>query len=202
MSKAEVEGLVILLDVGGAMLTNLSPTTTYLQSCVDIIQMIAQRKMFQSSKDELALVLFGTRDTANPLWDQDTGTYGHITVARPLGPVDWRLIEFVQNEISASTLQADMLDGLIVATDHFHVDANKRKPFKDKRIIVLTDFSSTASAADDRLEDLIDGLSKQGVRIDLIHPFDEGEDDDNNDGQRPSTSQAASSSAHTNGTNG
>jgi ATP-dependent DNA helicase 2 subunit 2 len=177
MSRAvEMEGLVILLDVSSSMSTNLSPATTYLQSCVDIIQMIAQRKMFQSSKDELGLVLFGTRETANPLWDRDTDYYAHVTVARPLSQVDWRLIEFVQSEIEASTLQGDILDGLIVATDHFHVDENKRKPYKDKRIIILTDFSSTASD-DDKLSDLIGALTKHGVRVDVIHPFEDNDDD-------------------------
>jgi ATP-dependent DNA helicase 2 subunit 2 len=179
MARAEVEGLVILLDVGNSMSTNLSPSTTYLQSCVDIIQMIAQRKMFQSSKDELALILFGTRETANPLWDRDTDFYAHVTVARPLSQVDWRLIQFVQNEIAASTLQGDILDGLIVATDHFHIDENKRKPYKDKRIIILTDFSSGA-ADDDKLSDLIEGLSKHGVRVDVIHPFEDHDDDSSN----------------------
>jgi ATP-dependent DNA helicase 2 subunit 2 len=86
MSKNEIEGLVLLLDVGISMTTKLSSTTTYLQACVDIIQMIIQRKMFQSSKDELALILFGTRETANELYnaDESSENYRHISVIRPL----------------------------------------------------------------------------------------------------------------------
>lgn len=99
MSRAvEKEGLVILLDVGVSMSTRIK-SSTYLQTCVDIIQMIVQRKMFQSSKDELALVLFGTRETANVLWDGSSDHYSHVSVARPLSIVDWQLLDFIQNDI-------------------------------------------------------------------------------------------------------
>lgn len=175
MARSEVEGLVILLDVSHTMSTQLSPSTTYLQSCVDIMQMVVQRKMFQSSKDELALILFGTPGTANELWDGTSDFYRHVTVARPLSQVDWKLIDFIQNSISASTLEGNIFDGLVVASNHFHEDANKKKPFKDKRIIVFTDFSSGENE-DDKLKELIAGLSKHSIRVDVIHPFSEDDD--------------------------
>ncbi len=55
--------------------------------------------MFQTSKDELGLILFGTRETANALWDGSSDHYSHVTVVRPLNVVDWNLLEFVQNNI-------------------------------------------------------------------------------------------------------
>lgn len=133
MARNEIEGLVLLLDVGQSMTTKIgNTTTTYLQSCVDIIQMIVQRKMFQSSKDELSLILFGTVETANELWDGTSDHYSHVTVARPLAMVDWKMLEYIQNKISASNLDGDILDGLVVASNHFHEDANKKKISKKK----------------------------------------------------------------------
>lgn len=170
-SRYEIEGLVLLLDVGSSMSTRLhNSTTSYLQSSVDIMQMIIQRKMFQGSKDELALVLFGTNETANVLWDGSSDHYRHITVARPLSIVDWKLLEFIQNNISATNLQADVLDGLVVASNHFHEDLNKKKSFKEKRIIILTDFTSNCDD-DDKLKDICAGLSKHNIRVDIISPF-------------------------------
>ena len=171
MSKQEVEGIVLLLDVGISMSTR-KENSTYLQSCVDIIQMIIQRKMFQSSKDEIGLVLYGTRGTANRLWDGSSDHYTHVTVARPLSIVDWQLLEFVQNEISVSNLEGDVLDGLVVASDHFHEDVNKKKSYKEKRIILLTDFSCQTEE-DDKLDVIIKGLRKSQIRVDLINPFNE-----------------------------
>lgn len=146
----EMEGLVLLLDVSASMTTKLRhSSTSYLQSCADTIQMIVQRKLFQMSKDELALVLFGTVETANELWDGESDHYRHVSVARPLSIVDWKLLEFVQDKLAASTLDGDVLDGLLVASNHFHEDVNRIKAFKDKRIIVFTDFSSNVEDNDD-----------------------------------------------------
>ncbi len=100
MARNEKEGLVILLDVSSSMLTR-SGSCTHLQTCVDIIQMIVQRKMFQSSKDELGLVLFGSRDTQNSLWDGSSDQYAHVSLVRALSPVNWKLLELLQNDISS-----------------------------------------------------------------------------------------------------
>lgn len=147
-------------------------STTYLQSCVDIIQMVVQRKMFQSSKDELALILYGSLQTANELWDETTNPdcYMHVQVARPLSIADWNLLEYLQNQVAATNIQGDIIDALIVSSNHFHEDLNKKKVFKDKRIMILTDFSCSTED-DEKLETIIAGLSKNGIRVDVITPF-------------------------------
>jgi len=178
-AKAEIEGLILLLDVGVSMSTKVGNTsTTYLQSCVDIIQMIAQRKMFEISKDELSLILYGTVGTANQLWNaSEPDLYSHVSVARALSIVDWKLLEYLQNNISATNLNGDTLDGLLVASHHFQEDQNDTKYFKDKRIMILTDFSSSADD-DDKLAQLQKCLSKHSIRLDVISPFREEEDEE------------------------
>ena len=71
--------------------------------------------MFSESKDEIALILFGTPDTANDLADDDS--YNNITVARPIGAVDWDLLQYVQTDIHPSTLSGDCI--LIVCVERF-----------------------------------------------------------------------------------
>lgn len=179
MARNEKEGLVILLDVSESMSTRIN-NSSYLQTCVDIVQMIVQRKMFQSSKDELALILFGTRDTANALWDGSSDHFTHVTVARPLSAVNWKLLEFIQNDIAVSNLQGDIIDGVVVASNHFHEEANQYKVFKEKRIIILTDYSSGAEDDGD-LPKLCKGFSKHGIRVDVVSPFSDNPGNDGND---------------------
>lgn len=50
--------------------------------------------MFQESKDELALILYGTDESQNDLADESN--YQHINVVFPLGPANWRLFEEIQ----------------------------------------------------------------------------------------------------------
>jgi ATP-dependent DNA helicase 2 subunit 2 len=56
--------------------------------------------MFAESKDEVALILFGTENTANDLADGES--YARITLAKPLAAPGWNLLEYVQNDIQAS----------------------------------------------------------------------------------------------------
>ncbi|CAF1056059.1 unnamed protein product [Brachionus calyciflorus] len=82
--------------------------------------------MFQSSKDEIALILFGTPGTENELWDGSSDEYRHVTVARSFAIVDWELLDYVQNKISISNISGDILDGIAVAINHFTKDQNKK----------------------------------------------------------------------------
>lgn len=189
MSRNETEGLVLVLDVGETMSTKISRTTTYLQSCVDIIQMIVQRKMFQSSKDEIGLTLFGCDQTDNELWDGSSDDFRHVSLVRSLSIVDWEMLDFVQNKIALSNIRGDALDGILVALNHFADDQNKKKVFKEKRVIVLTDFSS-CSNDDFKLKEISKNLSKQSIRLDVISPFSE---EDVNKEEKPN-SEANSSS--------
>ncbi|RNA39402.1 X-ray repair cross-complementing 5-like [Brachionus plicatilis] len=192
MSKNEIEGLVLVLDIGESMSTKVSRTTTYLQSCVDIIQMIVQRKMFQSSKDEIGLVAFGCDETDNELWDGSSDDYRHVSVVRCLSIVDWEMLDYLQNRIAVSNIRGDVLDGILVALNHFVEDRNKKKVFKEKRVIVLTDFSS-CSNDDSKLQQIGKTLAKQAVRLDVISPFSE---EDTKREEKPNGAEGSSADAN------
>lgn len=64
-------------------------------------------QVFAETKDELALVLFGTDSTNNPL-DQD-GQYQNITVHRHLMLPDFELLEEIENQIHPESQQADCI---------------------------------------------------------------------------------------------
>jgi len=64
--------------------------------------------MFAESKDEISLVLFGTADTAN---DLSTGgeAYANISIARPLAPVDWDLLQYIERDLKPGNMPADCI---------------------------------------------------------------------------------------------
>lgn len=67
--------------------------------------------MFAESKDEVALVLFGTTNTANQL--ADGASYKNITLARELGPVNWELLEYLQRKVQVSNTEADGMQSYV-----------------------------------------------------------------------------------------
>lgn len=64
-------------------------------------------QVFAESKDELALVLFGTDATSNPLDKDDQ--YQNITVHRHLMLPDFELLEEIENQIHPESQQADCI---------------------------------------------------------------------------------------------
>ncbi len=78
--------------------------------------------------------------------------------------------------MATSGVIGDIVEGLIVAANHFVEDNNKQKSFKEKRIIVFTDFSSTADD-ESQLDLMLKNLKREEIRIDVISPFSEVEDE-------------------------
>jgi len=64
--------------------------------------------MFSESKDEITLILFGTTDTANDL-SSGGESYANISVARPLAPVDWDLLQYVDKDLKPGNMSADCI---------------------------------------------------------------------------------------------
>lgn len=63
--------------------------------------------MFAESKDEIALVLFGTDGTENALAGKDQ--YQNITVHRHLKLPDFDLLEDIESKIQPGSQQADCI---------------------------------------------------------------------------------------------
>ena len=90
--------------------------------------------MFQQSKDEMALILYGADETNNDLADENN--YQNISVVFPLASANWHLFEEIQKirpgsspadgkcyESSHSssireTLMFVVVDAIVVAADH------------------------------------------------------------------------------------
>lgn len=64
-------------------------------------------QVFAESKDEVAVVLFGTNGTRNDLASEDQ--YQNITVHRPLQLPDFNLLEDIQDVIKAGSEQGDCI---------------------------------------------------------------------------------------------
>ncbi|KAH3710584.1 hypothetical protein DPMN_070071 [Dreissena polymorpha] len=63
--------------------------------------------MFAESKDEIALILVGSEETDNPLAEGDN--YQNISIANPLGIVDFDFLKLVQTDVKASTVSGDCI---------------------------------------------------------------------------------------------
>uniref|UniRef100_A0A8C6UUQ4 X-ray repair cross-complementing protein 5 n=1 Tax=Neogobius melanostomus TaxID=47308 RepID=A0A8C6UUQ4_9GOBI len=139
------------------------------------MQKFVQRQVFAETKDELALVLFGTDGTKNSLQRDDQ--YQHISVHRRLMIPDFELLEEIANQIQPESQQADWLDAVVVCMDLLQTET-KGKKFERLIIAVLTDLSTQASP--DNLDIIIENLKKAGISLQFFLPFPVEEEDDGN----------------------
>uniref|UniRef100_A0A8C0WSB8 ATP-dependent DNA helicase 2 subunit 2 n=1 Tax=Castor canadensis TaxID=51338 RepID=A0A8C0WSB8_CASCN len=141
-----------------------------------VMTMFVQRQVFSESKDEIALVLFGTDGTENALAGEDQ--YQHITVHRHLMLPDFDLLEDIQRRIQPGSQQADFLDALVVCMDVIQRETVGKK-IEKRHIEVFTDLSSPFSK--DQVDIIVHNLKKYGISLQFFLPFPIGKKDGSGD---------------------
>ncbi|XP_039089077.1 X-ray repair cross-complementing protein 5 [Hyaena hyaena] len=172
-SKAAI---VLCMDVGSAMSNSFPGEESPFELAKKVMTMFVQRQVFAESKDEIALVLFGTDGTENALAGKDQ--YQNITVHRHLMLPDFNLLEDIESKIQPGSQQADFLDALIVCMDVIQQETVGKK-FEKRHIEVFTDLSSPFSQ--DQLDTIIHNLKKSGISLQFFLPFPVGKEDGTGD---------------------
>ncbi|NXA25360.1 XRCC5 protein, partial [Ibidorhyncha struthersii] len=158
--------IVLCLDVGFTMSNSASGEESSLEQAKKVMTKFVQRQVFAESKDEVAVVLFGTAGTRNALANGDQ--YQNITVHRSLMLPDFDLLEDIQDGIKPGSEQADFLDAIIVCMDLLQ-NETLGKRYEKRHIELFTDLSSLVS--EDQLEIIIANLKKTGISIQFFLPF-------------------------------
>ncbi|XP_061736083.1 X-ray repair cross-complementing protein 5 [Nerophis ophidion] len=165
MSKSK-SFLVLCMDVGFSM-SNFTPgEESTFDLAKKVIQKFVQRQVFVEAKDELALVLFGTDSTNNPL--AQNGQYQNITVHRNLMLPDFELLEEIENQIHPEDQQADWLDALVVCMDLLQT-ATQGANYDRLNIALLSDLSTEADS--EQLDVIIENLKQAGITLQFFLPF-------------------------------
>ncbi|CAF0919684.1 unnamed protein product [Adineta steineri] len=173
------EALALVVDIGVGMSQTAPGFDSPLQITSDILQMIVQRKMFQQSKDELALILYGGDETNNDLADENN--YQNISVVFSLSPANWHLFEEIQ-KIKPGNNPADLIDAIVVAADHLRRETEGKRGHAAKRVLLFTNAATPFN--DHSLKVILDSLRLQDITVDAIGPSwgqEEEEDGDEND---------------------
>ncbi|XP_038124088.1 X-ray repair cross-complementing protein 5 [Cyprinodon tularosa] len=173
--------LVLCMDVGFSMSNSSPGEEPPFAMAKKVIQKFVQRQVFAETKDELALVLFGTDSTKNSL-SQD-GQYQNIKVHRHLMVPDFELLEEIEHQIHPENQQADWLDALVVCMDVLQNETQGKKCDR-LNIVLLTDLNTEASS--DKLDVIINNLKQSGITLQFFLPFQvEDEEDGKGDEDGP-----------------
>ncbi|KAM6332842.1 X-ray repair cross-complementing protein 5 isoform 2-T2 [Podargus strigoides] len=176
MARSGKTAIVLCLDVSFTMSSSASGEESSLEQAKKVMTKFVQRQIFAESKDEIAVVLFGTDGTKNDLASGDQ--YQNITVHRSLMLPDFDLLEDIQDVIKPGSEQADFLDAIIVCMDLLQKETIGKK-YEKRHIELFTDLSSPVS--EDQLEIIIANLKKTGISLQFFLPFSVNVDDGGGD---------------------
>ncbi|XP_051937424.1 X-ray repair cross-complementing protein 5 [Hippocampus zosterae] len=157
---------VLCMDVGLSMSNSAPGEDSPFELSKQVIQKFVQRQVFAEVKDELALVLFGTDSTNNPL-AQD-GRYQNITVHRNLMVPDFELLEEIENQVHPENQQADWLDALVVCMDLLQTGI-KGKRYDQLNIYFLSDLGVEANS--EELDVIVENLKQVDITLQFFLPF-------------------------------
>eukprot|EP01027_Heterolobosea_sp_BB2_P011696 GEZU01017016.1.p1 GENE.GEZU01017016.1~~GEZU01017016.1.p1 ORF type:complete len:317 (+),score=61.01 GEZU01017016.1:129-1079(+) len=156
------EVLVIILDVGKSMAVR--PKNSF-EEAKKAVGTLVQMKIRYHPKDEVGLVLVGTKGTKNQLNEEYKDEYKNVTVAHPVDTVNLELYRSIE-AISAEGANGDVVDGIIVATDMIFNRTKKMKGKHSKRIFIITDAGNDMKT--DGLEEVLKTAQDQGIVINVI----------------------------------
>ncbi|KAM3593933.1 uncharacterized protein V6R79_025994 [Siganus canaliculatus] len=172
MARAKTAS-VLCMDVGSSMCNSYPGEASPFDLAKKIVQSYVQREIFAETKDELALVLFGTDSTKDHVQHQN------VTVLCELKTPDFEFLQKIENQIHPQNQEADLTDALVVCMDLLQTEARGKK-YGHRNITLLTDLSTDASS--EKLDSIIEQLKQAGITLQFFLPFpaednEEGEGD-------------------------
>uniref|UniRef100_A0A3Q4HVD8 X-ray repair cross-complementing protein 5 n=1 Tax=Neolamprologus brichardi TaxID=32507 RepID=A0A3Q4HVD8_NEOBR len=163
------------MDVGLTMSNSAPGEESSFELAKKVIQKFVQRQVFSETKIELALVLFGTDSTNNPL-SQD-GQYQNIRVHRHLMIPDCELLIEIENQVQPESQQGDC----ILSPEHVSLIPCRNltlqaegKKYDCLNIALLTDLNTQTN--EESLEVIIKNLTQSGITVQFFLPFPVEED--------------------------
>jgi len=122
---------------------------------------VLQRIMDDRSTDLMGLVLLGTEETENALFDEEN--YGHITVVSDLAATslatEKRLCDIKEG------VEADLLDALVVAADLL-MNGTEKKKFALKQIVLASNLASSPNTQG--LDDILERFKDAELNLECL----------------------------------
>lgn len=130
-----------------------------LQSSIKNIR----KAIFSSPKDKVGVILTGSEDSNNFLFDGDA--YGNINISIPLRESNWDAVRKLEKECYATSITTDWTEAVIVALNCFRKDTEVKK-FNEKRIVLFTcNFRTVSSENISLIEDEMKELTAELIVI-------------------------------------
>ncbi|VVC41107.1 Ku70/Ku80, N-terminal alpha/beta,SPOC-like, C-terminal domain,Ku70/Ku80 C-terminal arm,von Willebrand [Cinara cedri] len=158
------EAIILSIDIGKNSLQLDSDGKTYFEKALFCASMILQRKLLTESKDDLALILFGSSQTNNP-FSSNGNCYKNIEIVTSLGAITWDLLQHITNLSSTDITPSDWLSTLVIATDMLKKESDD-KIFSDLQIVMFSNLPDGVSL--DKIDNITRCIQQLSIKLTII----------------------------------
>lgn len=160
-SSPDKECTAIVLDVSPSF-------RPHLEDAVAAVRALLNTKILFHGKDAIGLFAHGTEGTDNLLanTEEHEGQYQHVTELHKMGPVSSRTLRALNGVADLASEQADLVDSMTIGM--YAVIQHTGKLKWAKRIIVITDGTSPATADDEEIQTICAEMTKNDVKLDVM----------------------------------
>ncbi|KAK9505257.1 hypothetical protein O3M35_009348 [Rhynocoris fuscipes] len=155
---------VVLFDVGSSVSQIYDNSEPFFKRTQWCLLRIIQRLIFSGENDEIAVVIFGSIDTDNNMDNTEEGMYSNIVEFSNLQKADWYLYERVQQLTTTNIINSNWIEGLIVSLDYLKNQC-KGKRFKDKQIIMLSNFAMELSCSESKVNVIAESMNIDNIKL-------------------------------------
>ncbi|XP_071033496.1 X-ray repair cross-complementing protein 5 isoform X2 [Parasteatoda tepidariorum] len=159
------EAIVIIVDV--VETDEKEKQLWEIESAKSCVNMIIQRKIFSESKDEIALVLCGTKETCNKLADEGDVEFSNVEVVQEFKPANWELLEYVNKIKSSNVFVHNIKDNALLVAINLLLCSTSTKKFFSKRILFLSTFDNLFGH---KANLICEQLRENKIELNLIGP--------------------------------
>ncbi|OUC43242.1 Ku70/Ku80 beta-barrel domain protein [Trichinella nativa] len=165
------EAVAICVDIGPGMRERtVAKGRCLLGTVLRGVQWIVQRRIFSESKDELALILYNTADSKNPLNDIDKNKYSNISLMNNFQVSSWELFSSL-NSIETTSPALHSIDFLKVLQVCIHCIDEKtlNEKFQQKSIVLFSSFDADIIINKDDMDNVTKAINQHQLELAFIN---------------------------------
>ncbi|CAJ0594317.1 unnamed protein product [Cylicocyclus nassatus] len=158
--KDKYGALVLVIDCGSSM-QETSDGRSYFSMAKEAADWILSRKIFTHAREHITIILFGCKETKNPL-----DMKGVFLQNEVLSPLSFDHLRFLEHEVVSNPKAAgNAVDALIVATDFLHQQTDGDPAVESKNILIFTNGIASLDGRKSEVSALVNGITAMGATL-------------------------------------
>ncbi|XP_014247677.1 X-ray repair cross-complementing protein 5-like [Cimex lectularius] len=156
----------VVFDVSSSTSGLTDNGRTYFDRAKSCLERIVLRKLFSNETDEIGLIAIGSETSDSRLF-KGGNDYKNISERTPLRIPSWDFLKEVENMEMSSVKESNWVEGFVVGLN-FLKEETRGKRFRDKQLVVFSNFQLSELYSMGKLDSLVDVVAAEKINVVFI----------------------------------